>query len=128
MAFCVYHISCCSSNSLCPEVCSEISLVLLVLSVFARLIAVKFADTMCGKQNLADMYMICLYFVCTVFTTVGFGKAQYQTLPALAHKPSRRLNPPTPHCLISAQSELAQTSLLGPTRLLASTAVVVIRA
>ena len=25
------------------------------------------------RQSLGEVYLICLYFVCTVFTTVGFG-------------------------------------------------------
>ncbi len=28
-------------------------------------------------QNLGEVYLICLYFVCTVFTTVGFGLSCY---------------------------------------------------
>jgi hypothetical protein len=30
-------------------------------------------ETDFSLQSLGEVYLICLYFVCTVFTTVGFG-------------------------------------------------------
>jgi hypothetical protein len=29
--------------------------------------------TLVFVQSLGEVYLVCLYFVCTVFTTVGFG-------------------------------------------------------
>ena len=46
-------------------------------------------------QSLGEVYLICLYFVCTVFTTVGFGA---QTFPNIFQERLIEANVSNPVC------------------------------